>query len=328
MSNQSYPLETPDNVQPRCAPSTRQAALVTFLATARRPRDLGAIAQRLSDCYGGPVRAAEKLLDRDIESLRAWGFPIALRGNGAERGYVLLSEGQDLLSRDFSLAGDEAAALAEALGDPVLLGQLDPLTRRALARLLAFHGPLNLATDLERAEQRGLALATRLLDMANRELACRMRYCHQQGTERWRVVSPLGLELLHGQSYLAALCHESGIPKVFRLDRIRALEQAEEAWRRPEETFDLAAFFAQARSDFRKRRDAQVRVAAAEAWRLRELYPWAVDGCDPQGGLRAHFPVADEAVFFRMLLAFGPQAELLGPPVLRRAFARFMGQRP
>lgn len=130
-----------------------------------------------------------------------------------------------------------------------------------------------------------------------------------------RVVDPIRVSIVDGQSYLEAWCRQSEGLRMFRFDRIdSAVELAEPA----AEHVDSAASTRDAGGIFESDADLPVvrlRIRPESAWML-EYYPLEVKTEFPDGGVEATMRYASEQWLLRLLLGFGPQVEIVGDPAL------------
>jgi predicted DNA-binding transcriptional regulator YafY len=140
-----------------------------------------------------------------------------------------------------------------------------------------------------------------------------------------RRVDPLHLLVYMGNWHLIAWCHERRAVRDFLLSRMRAAEALEaragkhadpgEIKERIEKRYGI--FF-----DGPARR-VVLRFTPAGARRVRDQvwFPGQKVEELPDGSLRLEFPVADFREVVRDVLPFGPDAEVLEPPELRRLLA-------
>jgi predicted DNA-binding transcriptional regulator YafY len=99
-----------------------------------------------------------------------------------------------------------------------------------------------LATDLTPATEVPTSATVVALSAAAHEgRRVWLRYASAGGTETERAFDPYGLVYLIGRWYAAGHCHLRGDLRVFRLDRIRALEPRDETFARPP-GFDSLAY--------------------------------------------------------------------------------------
>ncbi|MEU0691135.1 helix-turn-helix transcriptional regulator [Streptomyces uncialis] len=144
-----------------------------------------------------------------------------------------------------------------------------------------------------------------------------------------RVLEPYGLVLKAGVWYLCARA-DTGAYRVYRIDRFTAVAAGAERFDRDEE-FDLPGFWAERGAQFARallRTSAVVRLSAQGARLLRHAVGAGAAGealaepgePDAQGRVTVTVPVESDEVAYTQLLMLGPEAEVLGPPALRRRF--------
>jgi predicted DNA-binding transcriptional regulator YafY len=128
-----------------------------------------------------------------------------------------------------------------------------------------------------------------------------------------RTLDPLGLVLKAGAWYLVA--HRSAGMRVYRVSRFASVRIREDGFDRPED-FDLTTFWQDWSRTFEaSTRRFEVKLRASEL--VRRFLPRDLDETD--GVFTVGFESLEEA--FRELLKFGPDAEVLDPPELRRRIA-------
>jgi predicted DNA-binding transcriptional regulator YafY len=149
------------------------------------------------------------------------------------------------------------------------------------------------------------------------------------GGEVHREVRPLGLVLKGGIWYLVALADEA--VRTYRVSRFLAVEGTGEVFERPT-GFDLAACW----EESSRRLEAALHQGTARlriSPRGRRLLPMLFGAVgvralgtagppDSDGWVEVDMSVETEAVAVTELLRLGAEAEVLGPPALRRAVAR------
>lgn len=138
----------------------------------------------------------------------------------------------------------------------------------------------------------------------------------QQASERR--VRPYGLVYDTGTWYLVAHCERARALRIFRLDRVEGATVTDEPYRIPrgfslDETIGAHGVFrAERPRTMRVRYSSRIARWIAE----REGHALAADG-----SLTVDRPVADDEWAVRHVLQYGPDAEVLEPPELRRAVA-------
>jgi proteasome accessory factor C len=149
-------------------------------------------------------------------------------------------------------------------------------------------------------------------------------YSFSSDTTSRRRIDPRSVFLAGGQWYVDAWCHLATDDRLFRVDRVRALqptgEHFEPAPGEPE------------RSVFRPRPD-DLRVTLLlrpEARWVVETYPTEAVTEEPEGHQRVVMAASGRAWLERLLISLGPAAEIAGPPeaveIGRAAAARLLAR--
>jgi predicted DNA-binding transcriptional regulator YafY len=260
-----------------------------------------------------------RTIHRDLEALGAAGVPVeAIRGPAG--GYRLAGGYRTKLT---GLTAAEAEALFVAPAPAAELGLGGVLTNARLKVLAAL--PAELQERASRAERyfhldaRGwfraedtvphlpvIAAAT----WQGKRLGTRYREGRKVAQ---RTLDPLGLVLKGGAWYLVA--RRSAGMRVYRVSRFASVRVRDEGFQRPEE-FELAAFWEEWSRTFEQSLPrVEVKVRASEL--ARRFLPADQQG---DGGV---YVVGFQSleVAYRELLKFGPDAEVLDPPQLRRRLA-------
>jgi predicted DNA-binding transcriptional regulator YafY len=260
-----------------------------------------------------------RTIHRDLEALGAAGVPVeAIRGPAG--GYRLAGGYRTKLT---GLTAAEAEALFVAPAPAAELGLGGVLTNARLKVLAAL--PAELQERASRAERyfhldaRGwfraedtvphlpvIAAAT----WQGKRLGTRYREGRKVAQ---RTLDPLGLVLKGGAWYLVA--RRSAGMRVYRVSRFASVRVRDDGFQRPEE-FELAAFWEEWSRTFEQSLPrVEVKVRASEL--ARRFLPADQQG---DGGV---YVVGFQSleVAYRELLKFGPDAEVLDPPQLRRRLA-------
>ncbi|MFJ9641954.1 helix-turn-helix transcriptional regulator [Streptomyces sp. NPDC004244] len=163
-----------------------------------------------------------------------------------------------------------------------------------------------------------------------------VRYRRWNGEERaGRSLHPLGLVLKGGIWYLVATGAEDGDDRVrtYRVSRFQDVASGPGGFARPP-GFDLAGYWEESarrlddalhhqtalvRLSPRGRRLLPMQFGAAGSRALADAEP--VDPADPDGWVLVRLSVETQSVAVGDLLRLGTEAEVLGPPELRRALA-------
>ncbi|MFC9816260.1 helix-turn-helix transcriptional regulator [Streptomyces virginiae] len=274
---------------------------------------------------------------RDIDALGASGVPV-LADRGPAGGYRLADGYRTRLT---GLTDTQAGSLFLA-GAPGPAQDLGLGADLAAARLkLQAALPTQLAGRARQIQDRFHLDATawfrdadpvpHLARIAQAVWDQRVLHAHYR---RWRgevrrELHPLGLVLKGGIWYLVAGVDEDAV-RTYRVARFLAVDTAEEGFERPA-GFELAAYWQEStrRLDAAlHRQTAQLRLSP----RGRMLLPMQFGAAgtraladagppDADGWVRVGVAVESEAVAVGDLLRLGTEAEVLGPPELRRALA-------
>jgi predicted DNA-binding transcriptional regulator YafY len=273
---------------------------------------------------------------RDIEALGAAGVPVRT-DRGPAGGYRLMDGYRTRLT---GLTEAEAGALflAGAPGPARDLG-LGAVLATAQLKLQAAL-PATLAERTGRIRDRFHLDAPGWFRDADRvpflaqaaqavweQRVVRVHYRRWHG-EVHRALQPLGLVLKGGIWYLVARADEA--VRTYRVSRLLALDVTDEVFERPA-GFDLAVCWAESSrrlEDALHQGTARLRISP----RGRRLLPMqfgavgrrALEGAGPpdhEGWVQVTMEVEAEAVAVGDLLRLGAEAEVLGPPGLRRAVA-------
>ncbi len=274
---------------------------------------------------------------RDIDALGASGVPV-LADRGPAGGYRLadgyrtrLTGLTDAQAGSLFLAGVPGPAQDLGLGADLAAAQL-----KLQAAL-----PAQLAGRARQVQERFHLDATawfrdadpvpHLARIAQAVWDQRVLHAHYR---RWRgevrrELHPLGLVLKGGIWYLVAGVGDDAV-RTYRVARFLAVDTAEDGFERPA-GFELAAYWQDSTDRLEaalRRRTAQLRLSP----RGRQLLPMQFGAAgtraladagppDADGWVRISLAVESEAVAVGDLLRLGTEAEVLGPPELRRALA-------
>jgi predicted DNA-binding transcriptional regulator YafY len=286
---------------------------------------------------GGPelaelLQVSERTVQRDVEALVAAGVPVQST-RGPAGGYRL---GGGYRTKLTGVGLDEAGALAFlglagpaqqlGLGDMLqgaqakvwasLTGEARERARRSADR---FH--LDPPSWYDSPEP--VPCLTQLADAVWRDRRVRLEYV-REGRAATREVSPLGLVLAAGDWYLMALRDDRR--RTYRVSRVRSALVLDEPAERPA-GFDLAAEWAQSRRDVERELtgvDVTLRVHARALPRLRRLVPVHGQELVPltaTGTIELTVPFENDFWACAAILSLGSDAEVLGPPRMRRRVA-------
>jgi predicted DNA-binding transcriptional regulator YafY len=304
-----------------------------------------ATAQELAD----ELEVSVRTIYRDIDSLSAAGVPVYAE-RGPAGGYRLLDGFRTRLN---GLTSDEADSLMLAgLPGPAAELGLGAVVASAQLKLMA-----GLSPELrERATRAGERFhldtvgwyhqadrAPHLAEVANAVWSgrrLRVTYRRWGGTVAPRELDPYGLVLKAGSWYLVARPSrpspdaagtERARDRTYRVSRILELETLDEEFERDPE-FSLAGFWAAWSDEFEKdlyRIPAVVRLSPRARAAVPSLFGAGRERVvaetagppDDDGWVRAVLPLETLRYGALELLRLGPEAEVLGPPELRRDVA-------
>ncbi|MGP4015751.1 helix-turn-helix transcriptional regulator [Saccharopolyspora sp. 5N708] len=301
-------------------------------ATERLPRLLALVPYLLSR-PGIPIADAaadfgvgEQQLRKDLELLWMCGLP----GYGPGDLIDLSFESDSItvtydagMSRPLRLTASEATALLvalRALADTPGIADTDAV-QRTLAKVEDAVGQARPAGVVVGLEGRGGAVApevrSTVQEATTRRRALRMRYyTPSRDAISERTVDPMRVLLIDGRNYLEAWCRSAAGVRLFRLDRIDAVEVLDEAAQPPSEAepTDVSAGL------FRPTPDQSVAELeltpdarwVAEYYQVDELVEL------PQGCARVRMRYSDQAWMARLLLGLGGQVRVISPPELAR----------
>ena len=286
---------------------------------------------------GGPELAARLEVDRRtvrryVTMLQDLGVPVeATPGRG---GGYRLRPGFKLPPLMFS--DDEALALtlgllaARRLGlavaAPAVEGALAKIERVLPAalrdRVAAVQATL--ATDLLPSAvapaPAGVTVAT-LAAAARDERRVRLRYAARDGAETARALDPYGVVYLTGRWFTVGHCHLRDAVRVFRLDRIRAIEATSEPFARPA-GFDALVEVRRSLATVPNRWRVQVTLDAPLD-HVRAFVPEEMVILDPTpGGVLLRCSANDLDWIAWTLLGLRCPVAIHEPPELREAMAR------
>ncbi len=276
------------------------------------------------------LEVSERTIHRDMEALSGAGIPVvAERGSGG--GWSLLGEYRTNLT---GLNEAEAQSLFVSRPTPVLADlNLDKAAEGALLKLLAAL-PSIYRRGAEYARQRihidvtgwhatreAVPLLHVLQDAIWQERQVLMQYQRGECGSVDRLIEPLGLVAKGSVWYLVGAV--DGHVRSYRVSRIQEAELTDDVFQRPP-GFDLAGFWEQSATQFREhlpRYQAQVRVRPDILVRM----PYAGRFCrieqvrqtDAEGWVHVSLRFDIEEMACEYALSFGPQLEVLEPPLLR-----------
>lgn len=262
-------------------------------------RDLYSLTERFGD-PGGFIPGLSVMLDEQGVSVTAVHFHRPMRLTVAE--LAALELGLAMLQRESPPEDHPAITRARARLAQALVG----LTRREVELDLR-HAETGAAADPEHL---------RLLRSGVRQRRKRRIEYRSAGAaaNTPRVVRPYGLIASRGAWYVVAHCEARRDVRIFRLDRIEAVERLDERFDVPRD-FSLDEVVKEGRV-FRADDDRTLRVRYSPhiaRWIAeREGLPLERDGT-----LVAEHPLADTSWAIRHVLQYGPDAEVLEPEEVR-----------
>ena len=240
-----------------------------------------------------------------------------------EQGRVFLRNA-DTIARPLRLGLDEALALIvglRTLAEVPGLGERDAVIR-ALAKLEAATGESAAASQRIQVTVEDAAgdLLPPIRDAIDRGKRVHLRYlvaARDESTER--DVDPLRLRLTDGRWYLEGWCHRAGAVRLFRLDRIEALQVLDVDADPPETATarELSAdVFVPAPTDL----SVVLDLAPQAAW-VADYYP--VESVQPHGeGTRVTLRTGDLTWLRRLMWRLGDAARVVEPDRLRHDVER------
>lgn len=276
---------------------------------------------------------SQRTIASDIGHLRQLGVPVEY---DASRFTYILQESFDNLPSNVLTRADYAALLVAthalaALGDSADARILEQVTER-LADVL----PEELLADASegaavlklnagpsgRIDERTLET---LRTAARDQFVSRMTYysASRDETSR-RDIEPLAVIHRDGSWYAVAWCRLRDGIRDFRIDRIRSLELTDEVFARPPE-FDIHAYCDESFGMHRGERQYAVRIrfsAYQSRWiREKNWHESEIKIQRADRGIDLLLHAAGLADIQRWVLQYGAEAEVLGPPILRRRIA-------
>lgn len=278
------------------------------------------------------LEVSGRTIHRDMEALSASGVPVvAERGAG---GGWYLSEGYQTKLTGLNQSEIQALFVTQTGRIMKDLG-LEQASDRAVAKLMAALPAMyrenaeyvrqRIHIDLSGWQRSGESVESLplLQDAVLQERRVSFTYERSDGTQRERLVDPLGLVAKGNAWYLVAV--SEGEVRTYRVTRIRNAQPVEEAFERPP-GFDLAAFWAQSSTEFVERLPqypATIRVSPSLLPRLQWAGRWArIEQVHPhEAGQWARVSMRFETLKFACehVLGLGPQVEVIEPQELRDA---------
>ncbi|MEV5240059.1 WYL domain-containing protein [Streptomyces cinnamoneus] len=282
------------------------------------------------------LEVSVRTIYRDVEALQASGVPVCA-DRGPVGGYRLM-DGYRTRLTGLTDAEADALFLSGAPGPARELGLGAVLTTAQLKLQAAL--PTGLAERTRRVRDRfhldapawfrdsdPVAYLAPVAQAVWEQRELRVHYRRWSG-EIHRALHPLGIVLKSGIWYLVARTGDD--LRTYRISRLLAVEVTDTVFERPA-GFDLAAHW----QESSRRLEATFHQATAQlriSPRAQRLLPVqfghagtrALESAGPpddEGWVRVDMPVESTAVAVGDLLRLGAEAEVIGPPALRRAMA-------
>ncbi|HET9082623.1 MAG TPA: WYL domain-containing protein [Trebonia sp.] len=237
-----------------------------------------------------------------------------------EDGEISISQAESIV-RPLRLAADEASAmlvalrmLAETGGD----GDRDAVNR-LIAKIESAAGAAGAASSQVTIQQfdskRVRQVAATLAGALNRGRRVHLRYyVPSRDEETERDVDPMRLLVVEGRTYLEGWCRRAESVRLFRLDRVLAVDVLDVPAEVPEaaEPVDVdAGLFRPSESDVL----AELELGPEARW-VAEDYPCESVTELPDGRLRIGLRTPDTAWVRRLALRLGEDARVISPPGL------------
>lgn len=316
-------------MSPRATAAEQLRRILYVLPAAAREE--GASLEELADRLGVP----EERVLRDLQEVTSRSF--YQRPGQAERLQIAIDGGRVSMwtagefRRPVKLSPREALALDLALrAHAAADGSLDggPAARLALARRLEAELAVappeevarHVAVERQAADAREEEILGTLFRAARDRRCCRLRYLSSGAEEpSTRTVEPWLMVHADGRWYAVSRCRTAEGVRFFRADRVLEAEPLEEAFEVPGD-FDPSEFLDDGHL-YRAGDEVQVTVRYGRRvarW-VRERGP--VEETD-DGSVVVTHSVSDPAWVVRHVLRYGPDAEVVDPPDVRRRVAR------
>jgi proteasome accessory factor B len=301
-------------------PLERLLNLVGLLLESRTPLTFEQIRDTLDAYRADNVDSAKRMFERDKDLLRDYGVPLELADVdawGTEQGYVIRKN--EYYLPDISFTPEEVTALFVAAQGGREESAVEQGVRKLLygakGGVLTGHagGPLVAGSD---ARSDTVVSAA---EVAQRHDAVRFGYRTAQGSVSQREIDAYGVVFRGGHWYLVGHDHERDDVRAFRVSRLTTdLVVIGRASKPPPEGF-RASDHVQAGPWQSSGDDPAVVAFAPEiAWRAAATFAGAEErGTRQDGRAVVAIPFADERLLASLLLEYGPDAEVLGPPDLR-----------
>jgi proteasome accessory factor C len=214
----------------------------------------------------------------------------------------------------------EAAALhlglrliAAERNDPSIQGALADVAKR-----IAWEVPEDIDDHIAVVgDTRGSdAIRTLIIRAATEFRRCRIEYLKPEApAPEDRTLDPWVVAYSNGAWYAIGFCHQSQAERIFRVDRIMKVELLDVRFDAPER-FDASEFLSGGRAF---RADEEIDVAVRYGPRIARWFIERGQGeAADDGSVVVRHAVADPGWLVRHVLQYGPDAEVLEPPDMRR----------
>lgn len=308
---------------------TRMLALVPYL---QRGQDISL--RQVADEFH--VKPAE--IVKDLKILWMCGLPGLSGGSMMEIDFeafqddpdgIVRLENADYLSRPMRLDSTQAAALVVALRTlrDGSTGEIVEIINGVLAKLEQATdeaGPIATAPAPDNgraARDAQIRVQLSAAIDANRQVNLSY-YVPARDEMTTRRVEPQALLERDGHGYLDAWCHVAQAQRLFRIDRIDAVDVLDDARSRPttEEALGNELFVASEAHTL-----ATIHVTTRGRW-AADYYPVESVSEAQDGGLDITMRIADRNWLFRTLLAMAPQGTLIAPAEWADEFRAHVGR--
>ena len=217
----------------------------------------------------------------------------------------------DYFSRALRLSMSEALALLAAAETLMATSQAPPALRSAvekLTRVLGIEPDETIAIEIDSesssvATLRSAAAQGRVVDLTYTSLG--------KGETTRRLIEPWSVFTTLGNWYVSAYCRMAQAERVFRVDRIRALEPTGERFTPNPDPPAPVVRYTPSEDDVH----ATIRLEPRAAW-VSDYYPVDVVDTDP---LTVRLSTSDAGVAARLLIRLGDSALLLDGPEVSEA---------
>jgi predicted DNA-binding transcriptional regulator YafY len=208
------------------------------------------------------------------------------------------------------------------------VGQIPGIALAALSKLLAFHGRLDvpsktITSNLQK-EDHNLTLT---LQAGQEARAIEVDYpSHLNDKMERRVFSPYGAFLRTGNIYLVVWCHRDHVPKVLDMKRIGTVRLAREDFH-PKPDGLTIEYYSQTHnwiSVENRGHKVVLKVNGNKAYRIKERHPFAITQENVDGSVKTVYWVTNLPRYFKFVLSFGRDAEILEPPEVRKEFRKIL----